>query len=149
MKNLKSSIRHLAWRLQQNHIRPSNKDLNALNTLIIALNEKLELKQRVNLQLVKFMIHVFGANLSQSMANNKQQFIDFKGASEKLDEIFKMDIDSHLKHLKEDINGHQIDLMIAHNKLTPENIAKRSTQKEVNKCIKTTIHQYLNQYKNV
>lgn len=146
MKELETSLSYLAWRLKQSHIKPSNKDLTALNTLVKALNKLMELKQQDNLQLCKFMIHFFNSYLSESVVNNKHQFLDFKGASEKLEEVFKMDVNSHLKKLKENINGCQMDIMIAQNKLTPENILKRSTQDEVNKSMTKTINQFLHQY---
>ena len=146
MKHLKDSLSYLSWRLKQNHIKPSNKDLNALNVLVKALNELMELKQQDNQQLVKFMIHFFNSYLSESIVNNKHQHLDFRGANEKIDEVFKMDVNSHLKKLKENINGCQMDVMITQNKLTPENIQKRSTQDQVNKSMNLTINQFLHQY---
>ena len=76
MRNIKSKLDYLKWRLQQSSIKPSKKDLIALNDIIIALNDVSEVKRKDNSNLMKFMIHYFDSFLMQSLKNNKSNFLD-------------------------------------------------------------------------
>ena len=146
MKNLKSKLEYLKWRLTQSSINPSKKDLIALNDLIIALNEKSQTKRDDNNQIIKFMIHYFDCFLSQSLKNNKTQFLDFKKANQEMEEVLKMDVNSHLEKLKRNIVNYQVEIMISKGELTPENLSKVSTQKQVDKAIFSTIDELIDIY---
>jgi hypothetical protein len=147
MRNIKSKLDYLKWRLQQSSIKPSKKDLIALNDIIIALNEVSEVKRKDNSNLMKFMIHYFDSYLKQSLKNNKSNFLDFKRASQEMEEVIKMDLNSHLEKLKINIVNYQIEIMISKGELTPENLAKVSSQNDVNNAMYQNIDELINIYK--
>ena len=146
MKNLKSKLDYLKWRLSQSNIKPSKKDLIALNDIIIALNDVSEVKRKDNSNLMKFMIHYFDSFLMQSLKNNKSNFLDFKRANQEMEEVLKMDVNSHLEKLKTNIVNYQVEIMISKGELTPENLAKVTNQKKVNNAMFSTIDELTNIY---
>lgn len=137
------ALSHLSWKFTQSNSKASRKDKEALNTLIIALNEQEKTILNDNVNLCKLLIHTFKKECLQSAMLNKYKCIDYRIIYDRLRDVFKLDAKEHIKSLGSELKGIEMQCLIDNNNLTKETMSKLITDKEVNSNIRKLCSEFI------
>lgn len=146
MKTL-DAIEHFKWRFTKSGMNVSKKDISSLNTLIIALNEALDVNNSDNQHFYKLFIYFFRNMILTNAINNNYKEVDLKIIVEKLRSVLNIDINSHIEMLHNELTSIEIQNLIDKENLTAKTISELPTKDQTNKNIRKLLMQFKDEYR--
>ena len=137
------ALKHFKWKFTQSNSKATKTDKEALNAIIIALNNQEKTVLNNNVNLCKLLIHTFKKECLQSAMLNQYKCIDYRIIYDRLRDVFKLDAREHIKSLRQELQGVEMQCLIDDNNLTKKTMSKLITEEEVDSNIRKLCGEFI------